>query len=529
MTTSTTLWRARSVYTAAAPGANALTVNDGMITWVGDAADAPAADRVVDCPDTVITPSFVDSHAHVAGTGARLTGFDPTGARNGPDLMDRLNRYARTIPADAVIIAHGWDETTWDDPELPTAVELERAGEGRQVYLSRTCGHSGIASAGLLEAHPSLVDYDGFDSSGVLTRQAHRQARARANASIGPEARRAISEAALRHAASLGITALVEHFIPIDSDPYKETEFTDLIALGRRPDLPEVFGWWGELNAAERARDLGAYGCGGDLSVDGSVGARTAALRDDYADAPGERGTLYYSAEQVGDHIVNCHRFEMPAAFHAIGDAAIDTVLAGFDRAAEKVDIADLRTYRHRIEHVELLSESNAAAMVHYGLHASVQPAFDATWGGKSSMYATRMGEKRALAANPWSHMYGVGIPLAFGSDSPVTDIDPWGGVRAGTHHHNSSQSLSAEASFAAATRGGWRAVGRDDVGVLAPGFQADFAVWNLTDDTLTEWSDPRTPEPTCQVTVAAGEVIHELSQPRKLQLCQLVRHLLLS
>ena len=75
--------------------------------------------------------------------------------------------------------------------------------------------------------------------------------------------------------------------------------------------------------------------------------------------------------------------------------------------------------------------------------------------------------------------MHGVGVALAFGSDSPVTPLDPWGSVRAAAAHHNPVYRMSVRAAFAAHTRGGWRAVHLDDEGVLAPGAPATFAVWS--------------------------------------------------
>lgn len=491
-----------------APDATAIATEGDTITWIGEAGLAPKADRTVDFGDALITPAFVDSHAHIGGTGATLLGFRPGEARSGADLLDRLASHAGELPTDAIVLAHGWDETTWPEPVLPTPDELERAGGGRRVYLSRTCGHTGIASAGFLADHPELAAYDGYDASGTLSRDAHRQARARAMAVVPASQRLQTSEAALRHAASLGIAALVENFIPIDSDPAAEEEFRGLLDLGSKPHLPDVYGWWGEPQAAERARDLGAYGCGGDLSVDGSIGARTAALNEDYSDDPGNRGVLYYSAEEIRDHLLNCHHYAMPAAFHAIGDAAIDTVVEGFSLAAETLPLTEIRSARHRIEHVEMLSTESAAAMVHFGLHASVQPAFDAAWGGEEAMYATRIGEKRSLEANPWSQMHGIGIPLALGSDSPVTALDPWGGVKAAANHHNPAHSLNPEAAFSAATKGGWRALGVPDAGKLTPGMKAYFAAWDLKDATPEQWSDALAPAPECLATVAAGETL---------------------
>ena len=87
-----------------------------------------------------------------------------------------------------------------------------------------------------------------------------------------------------------------------------------------------------------------------------------------------------------------------------------------------------------------------------------MQPAFDRLWGGDRQMYVQRLGLARSLESNPMGAMHGVGVALAFGSDSPVTPLDPWGSVRAAVWHHNPVHRMSARAAFAAHSRGGWRA-----------------------------------------------------------------------
>ena len=133
-------------------------------------------------------------------------------------------------------------------------------------------------------------------------------------------------------------------------------------------------------------------------------------------------------------------------------------------------------------------------------------------------MYAQRLGVARSLASNPIGALHGVGVTLAFGSDSPVTPLDPWGTVRAAMPHHNPAQRMAVRAAFAAHTRGGWRAVRRDDEGVLAPGAPATFAVWDdpggdasgglpmLTAADPDRGAAGPTPLPVCRRTVLRGD-----------------------
>jgi predicted amidohydrolase YtcJ len=166
---------------------------------------------------------------------------------------------------------------------------------------------------------------------------------------------------------------------------------------------------------------------------------------------------------------------------------------------------------------VELIDKAMIARMVEFGVVASVQPVFDLLWGGPDRMYAQRLGVARAMASNPIGAMHATGVPLAFGSDSPVTALDPWTVVAAAAAPRNPAYRMSVRAAFAASTRGGWRAAGQDGVGVLAPGASATFAVWETPGGVqgglpaLLPDGDGETPvRPVCRRTVLHGQTIYQ-------------------
>ena len=140
----------------------------------------------------------------------------------------------------------------------------------------------------------------------------------------------------------------------------------------------------------------------------------------------------------------------MQGGFHAIGDAAIETVLDGFAIAAKAIGVDRLRAGRHRIEHVELADKAMIARMVEFGVVASRAAGVRPLWGGKDRMYAQRLGVERALASNPIGAMHATGVLLAFGSDSPVTALDPWTVVVAAAAPRNPIYRMSVRAAFAA-------------------------------------------------------------------------------
>ncbi|MEV5014718.1 amidohydrolase [Streptomyces sp. NPDC053780] len=496
---STVLLRRGEVHSPADPFATAMVVERGQVAWVGSegAADAFAdgVDEVVDLDGALVTPAFTDAHVHTTATGLALTGLDLSGAPTREAALTLVRDFAAARPDDRVLLGHGWDAARWPDGVPPTRAELDRATGGRPLYLSRIDVHSAVVTTALLDLTPGRV----ARVDGPLTGDDHHAVRAAALGAVTPAQRAAAQRAALAHAASLGIGTVHECAGPEISS---EDDFTGLLRLTAEEAGPRVIGYWAEQDV-DRARELGAVGAAGDLFVDGSLGSHTACLHQPYADAA-HTGTAHLDAAAVAAHVVACTEAGLQAGFHAIGDAAVATVVEGVRAAADKVGLARLRAARHRVEHAEMLTPETVAAFAELGLTASVQPAFDALWGGEDGMYARRLGAERARTLNPFAALLRAGVPLAFGSDSPVTPLDPWGTVRAAAFHHTPEHRVSVRAAFTAHTRGGWRAVGRDDAGVLVPGVPADYAVWRTgelvvqaPDDRVARWStDPRSGTP---------------------------------
>ncbi|WP_151774920.1 amidohydrolase [Streptomyces abyssomicinicus] len=526
-TSRTVLLRGGEVHSPADPFATAMVVERGHVAWVGSegAADAFAegVDEVVDLEGALVTPAFTDAHVHTTSTGLALTGLDLSGAASLGVALDRIRDFAAARPGDRVLLGHGWDAARWPGGRPPTREELDKATGGRPLYLSRVDVHSAVVTTALLDLVPGVTAMTGFAADLPLTGDAHHAVRAAAFGAVTPAQRAEAQRAARAHAASVGIGTLHECGGPHISS---EDDFTGLLRLAAEEPGPRVVGYWAEQDV-DKARELGALGAAGDLFADGSLGSHTACLHESYADA-GHSGTPYLDAAAVAAHVTACTEAGLQAGFHAIGDAAVTAVAEGVRAAAEKVGLARIRAARHRVEHAEMMTEATIAAFAELGLTASVQPAFDAFWGGEEGMYAQRLGVERARTLNPFAAMLRAGVPLAFGSDSPVTPLDPWGTVRAAAFHRTPGHRVSVRAAFTAHTRGGWRAVGRDDAGVLVPGAPADYAVWHTgelivqaPDDRVARWStDPRsgtpglpdlTPGsalPVCLRTVVGGETV---------------------
>ncbi len=348
-----------SVYSPADPHATAIAFDDGVVTWLGDdtgaGSYADGADEVIDLDGKLVTPAFVDAHVHTAQSGALLTGLDLAGTTSLAEALDRLAAFARSLPADAVIDGAGWDETKWPEGRPPTAEELDRAADGRRVYLSRIDGHSGVISSALVPA----AQGDGYDPSGRVERDAHHAVRDALSELIGPDQRRTDIEAALKAMASKGIGAFHEMAAP-HIGPLWELPIVREVAdrLGLAATL-----YWGEPGVFEHIATYDLAGLAGDLNADGALGSRTAALREAYADRADHRGHAYLTPEQIAEHVIACTERNVQAGFHCIGDQALDNIARGFELAAEKVGAQALVAARHRLEHVEMVDEATIATL----------------------------------------------------------------------------------------------------------------------------------------------------------------------
>lgn len=540
---SLTLFRGGSIYSPADPFATAMLVDGDRIAWLGEdgAADAhrDAAHTVVDLRGALVAPGFVDAHVHATSAGLALTGLDLSATRSLAEALDAIDRETRRVRG-GLVLGHGWDETRWPEGRPPSRAELDRAAFGGHVYLSRIDVHSAVVSSSLLlavgveAADPDLDD-------GRVVRSAHHRVREGLRRLLPPSQVREAQRAARSHAAALGIVSLHEMGGPAIAG---DEDLRGLLALAASEAGPQIVGYWGE--AAESAAatpggatpggaslalvaELGLRGAAGDLFIDGALGSHTAWLKEPYADAE-HCGSAYLDAQQVCDHLVACTRAGVQGGFHVIGDAGTEAFVDGLRRAAEILGDAALRAGRHRVEHLEMVTADQAALMSKWGVLASVQPVFDALWGGPGAMYEQRLGARRSSEMNNLAGLASAGVPLAISSDAPVTPLGPWEAIRAAAQMSNPAHRISVRAAFSAHTRGGWRAAGVDDAGMLVPGAPAHFAVWQTEelvvqapDSRVSAWStdprsgvpglpnlDPGVGAPRCAMTFVAGVPVHD-------------------
>jgi predicted amidohydrolase YtcJ len=160
------------------------------------------------------------------------------------------------------------------------------------------------------------------------------------------------------------------------------------------------------------------------LLLDGSLGGRTAALKQPYSDAPNTSGMLLYSKRRLEALVKKAHEANLQLAIHAIGDKAIEMALDALEKVTKKTEKDH---YRHRVEHVSVLNLELISRIGRTGALASVQPHFVVS----DFWITSRLGKTRVRWAYAFRSLQEAGVKVTGGSDAPVEPISPMLGVYA--------------------------------------------------------------------------------------------------
>ncbi|MGH3355851.1 MAG: amidohydrolase family protein, partial [Nocardioidaceae bacterium] len=146
-----------SIYSPAHPEATALCVEGNRVVWVGDDDGAAqfldGADTVVDLDGALVTPAFVDAHAHLAQTGQAMGSLNLSGVPSLSSALDALARFAAAHPG-RLLLGFGWDESRWPEGRTFTRAEVDAAVGDRPVYLARVDVHSAVLSSAMVALVP---------------------------------------------------------------------------------------------------------------------------------------------------------------------------------------------------------------------------------------------------------------------------------------------------------------------------------------------------------------------------------------
>jgi predicted amidohydrolase YtcJ len=529
----------------------AIAMEQGKVVAVGSDADIlklkTSSTQTIDLHGAFAMPGFNDAHTHMANAGKKKLAVDLDGVNTLAEAQGRIKTYAATLKPRLWIQGGGWDHTRWPDKKLPSKADLDAVTGDHPCVLFRVDEHivvansAALAMAGITSTTKDPVggkidrDGQGNPTGIVRERPAYSLILAKVPAPSMEERRKAM-EVAIQDALSHGVTSVQDLSDWEDFLALEELEHTHKLKLrvSEWMDFSLPLPVLEQRRASHSSDDellhlgfLKAY-------MDGSLGSRTAAMEDPYADDPSNSGLPRYDQDKLNQMSVERARAGFQLGFHAIGDRANEMALDAF-AAAEQVGIpanhpappahpdaaivttnskdftpADLRL---RVEHAQVLEPLDFDRYAKLGVIASVQPSHlltDMNWAG------ARLGPERSKYAYAWKSFLDHGVTLAFGTDYPVEAINPFRGLyaaitrknEAGTAVFEPQERISLNEALYAYTQAAAFAEFREKIrGRLEPGFLGDMVV---LDRDITKASPEDLLHTKVLRTVVGGETVYQ-------------------
>jgi predicted amidohydrolase YtcJ len=481
----------------ARPHATAVAVKGDTIVAVGSDADVRPwvgeHTEVVELHGETVTPGLVDAHCHVYGLGIDLESINVRALGSEAEVADVVARGAANRPAGEWLMGRGWDQNRWPGQQFPNRATLDAKIADRPVVLRRVDGHAiwvntaALRAAGVTKATPDpaggrIVRDAGGEPTGVFVDNAMALVDSRM-----PPATPEVRERRLRNALAMlpaqGFTGVHEMGIEAETAAvYRKLAAAHQLPVhvyaflladpAHPPDTsPEPATGWFVMRGVK-------------MFADGALGSRGARLYADYDDDPGNRGLWVTEPHQLAVAVEAAVAHGWQVAIHAIGDAAIGSVLDAY-LAAEKAYPGDLRL---RVEHTQVIASKDIPRMVEAHAIASMQPTHatsDMPWA------EARVGHERIKGAYAWRTMLDKGVPVAAGSDFPVEEVNPILGIYAAVTRQDANgkpaggwypdQRMSLDEAIAAFTRGAaYAQFAEDRRGVIAVGRAADLTIFEI-------------------------------------------------
>jgi hypothetical protein len=249
--------------------------------------------------------------------------------------------------------------------------------------------------------------------------------------------------------------------------------------------------------------------------ADGSGGSLSAAMLEDFANAPGNKGILRFDPEGLKKMVAEREAAGFQIALHAIGDRANRVALDAFEAARKLNPPPPGRNPRHRIEHAQFVHADDFARFRGLGVIASMQPCHllnDLRWA------PTILGPERFHEAYAWQSFRKHAVVLAFGTDYAVEPLNPMRGLYAGIAREFESggpaggwlpeEKITIQDAIRAYTWGSAYAEFEEHrKGTLSPGKFADLVV--LSRD-ITRASAAEVLRTEALLTMVGGRVVYE-------------------
>ena len=505
------------------PAADAFVVEGNKFAYVG--TEAGARDYLksenfneVDLKGHFVLPGFNDSHMHFLHFAKSLKNVNLSGAKSIGEIKERIEKHLeKREPGDnSWIEGEGWNQDYFtDEKRFPDKFDLDNITGDVPAIIRRACYHVGVLNSAALkiaglnketaeqygdlietlpDGEPNGVIKEGLLSIVKISIYDH-----------GLEALKNIMDEAQYYALAQGLTSVQTDDIGYDTERDYNLLFQALkelyeegrlkVRIGEQCSIPDI----GLLKGFFKKGYNHGWGSSKyrivciKLFTDGSLGARTAALRNPYNDAPSTKGIEIMPQEEINELVLLSHKNNCPVAIHAIGDRAVEMSLDAIEYAQKKYPDKNLR---HGIVHCQITDDALLNRIKELNVIAYIQPIFIDY---DMNIVYERVGRDLAETSYAWKTMINKGIHASFGTDSPVEKFDTMPNIYSAVTRKGiagevkkiylPNEKLSMDEALRAYTVEGAYASCEEDIkGSIAAGKLADFILldrdlYNLSDD----------------------------------------------
>ncbi|MFZ0830981.1 MAG: amidohydrolase [Thermoplasmata archaeon] len=454
---------------------------------------ADSKTEILDAAGRRVIPGLIDAHVHLIwayelGHWIDLSDHPPI-----LEVQRRVREYAHAHPDEEIIVGHGFDYAALGGEGLPTAQDLDTTVYDRPVLLTSWDGHTGWGNSRFVERAQAVLAKAKRDVGGMQRDPKTRKPTGIFTESFDLEAllpefdrRKSIEglERILTAASGYGITTAFDVQVPLEAlSGYEQLRNRNALPVRIRAAIYHPRGTAKHrypefMNAVAKAHD-DWFGVGAiKLYIDGVQETGTAALLEPYSNDPSSRGKTVYPVAEYEAIVQDLDRRGFQVLTHACGDRGVRIALDAYEKASA---INRMLGRRHRIEHCENLAEEDIPRFARLGVIPCMMPRHSAP--ELTRRWRTAVGLPRTRRAFPWSTLLASGADLAFASDWPVAELNPWVGIHAAVQRTDPSGEpsplrLSFAQALAAYTRGAAFATHCETTrGTLAVNKYADLVV----------------------------------------------------
>lgn len=490
----------------------AFYIEDGVFKAVGSNEEilelSKPYETVVNLKGNTVVPGFNDAHMHFLNYAVQKNNVNLLNVPSIDELISITQKYIKinNFANGKWVLSRGWDDNLFTEKRLPTRYDLDKISTNHPIYFARICEHIGIANSKALELaginsytqNPDggIIDKKDGIPTGILRENALNLISKFMPIMSKDEIKTSL-KSAFGDALKVGITTiqtedlthcrslqnLLAAYRELESEQMLPLRFILQLNLPNEKSIIDAVSLGLKSNLGSNMLKIGPL----KLFEDGSLGARTAAMKYKYCDTD-TTGILIYNQSSLDDITKLAYNSGFQIAIHAIGDNAAETVLNSYAKIIGSSENKDLRL---TIVHAQLTNDELLKRFKGLNIVANIQPSFVMT---DYSIVEKAVGKNRADKSYAWKDMLSLNIPIAFSSDAPVEIFNPIEGIYAAVTRKdllgnpkegfNNSQNLTVVEALKAYTLGSAFMSYEENIkGSISKGKLADFVI--LSDDIL--------------------------------------------